>query len=85
VQEILDAAEPAGARANRLHQTAGTRIDAALGRSVASGFGEESRGNWLIRRRERRPEWSEPRVCRRHCRLHAGCAGDRINDARWSK
>ena len=75
---------PALAR-NRLHQTAGTRIDAALGRSVASGFGEESRGNWLIRRRERRPEWSEPRVCRRHCRLHAGCAGDRINDAQWSK
>ena len=85
MQEILDAAEPAGACANRLHQTAGTRIDAALGRSVAAGFGEESRGNWLIRRRERRPERGQPRVRCRHCRLHAGCAGDRINDAQWSK
>jgi hypothetical protein len=85
VQEILDAAEPAGARANSLHQTAGTRIDAALGGGVTARFGEESRRDRLIRRRERRLEWSEPRVCRRHCRLHTGCAGDRINDARWSK
>ena len=76
---------PPALGADRLDQTAGARIDAALGRSVAAGFGEESRGNWLIRRRERRPERGQPRVRFRHCRLHAGCAGDRINDAQWSK
>ena len=85
MQEILDAAEPAGARANRFDQTAGASVDPALGRDVAARFGEERRGNWLIRRRERRPERGRPRARRRHCRLHPGCAGDRINDAQWSK
>ena len=54
MKEILDAAEPAGAGANRRDQYAGAGVDAALGGGVTHGVAQQARGQILVGRRERR-------------------------------
>ena len=51
VQEILDAAEPAGMGADALDQARGARIDARLGRSRARDRGQQPRRDRLVGRR----------------------------------
>ena len=52
VQEIVDAAEPAGLGADRLDQPPRAGIDAALGGALARGVGEERCRQFLVRRSE---------------------------------
>ncbi len=55
-QKILDPAQSAGARANRLDEPRGSRIDAPLGVRRARRLGEQARGDCLVGRRIGRRE-----------------------------